>query len=168
MRKLIKNNVLPYTFASVSVLVLATYDMDVKSISALWHTDYALLYTFFVSSNALLFMFGDNQLTNKLAGLSLMLMLLYPVSSPDPLTLQMWTHTDYMHHIFALGFFIIKPLNHRRYDAIFTYIGAATLFGLGLHIYLVEVIGLYSLVWQGYLTKKNYFRDTRVWLKRRN
>ena len=129
MRKLIKNNVLPYTFASVSVLVLATYDMDVKSISALWHTDYALLYTFFVSSNALLFMFGDNQLTNKLASLCCIIY-------------HKCGHIQIYASHFALGFFIIKPLNHRR-DAIFTYLGAATLFSLGLHLYLVEVIGLY-------------------------
>ena len=165
IRRLIKNNVLPYTFASVSVLLLATYDVDVKSISGLWHTEYRMLYTFFVSSNALLFIFGDNQITNKLAGFSLLLMLLYPVSSPDQLMLSDWILTDYFHHIFALAFFIIKPLNHRKYDAVFTYIGAATLFSLGLHLYTIEIVGLYSLVYQGYLRKKNYFRDTRVWLQ---
>ena len=167
MRKYVKNNVLPYTFASVSILFLATYDLGIKSISGLWHTEYWMLYTFFVASNAILFMTGDNQWTNKFAGLSLMLMLLFPVSSAEPMSLHVWTNTDYLHHLFAVGFFIIKPLNHRRYDAIFTYIGAASLFSLGLHLYTIEVIGLYSLLYQGYLTKKNYFRDTRVWLNQR-
>lgn len=169
MRKYIKNNVLPYTFASVSVLVLATYDLEVKSISGLWHTEYWMLYTFFVASNALLFMFGDNQITNKLAGLSLIGMLLFPVSTGEVLTIVNWEFpTDYLHHLFAVAFFIIKPLNHRRYDAIFTYVGAATLAMLGLHLYTLEVVGLYSLLWQGYLTKKNYFRDTRAWVERRD
>ena len=165
MRKLIKNNVLPYTFASITVLLLATYDMEVKSISALWHTEYWMLYVFFVASNGILFMFGDNQLTNKLAGLSLILMLLYPVSSTETLSVSEWATQDYLHHVFAIAFFIIKPLNHRKYDAIFTYLAAATLFGLGLRLYAIEIVGLYSLVWQGYLTKKNWFRDKRIQLR---
>lgn len=165
MRKLIKNNVLPYTFASITILLLATYGVDTKSISGLWHTEYWLLYTAFTLSNALLFIFGDNQITNKLAGLTLICMLIYPVSSAQPLAMEDWALGDWMHHIFAVAFFIIKPLNHRRYDTIFTIIGATALFSIGLTLYQIEIIGLYSLVWQGYLTKKNYFRDKRTQLR---
>lgn len=164
MRKYIKNNVLPYTFASVSILFLATYDSGIKSISGLWHSEYWMLYTFFVASNGLLFMFGDNKITNKLAGLSLIVMLLYPVSSPYPLAIHEFTFVDIMHHVSAVAFFIFKTLNHRRYDTIATIVSAAALLSLGLHLYTVEIIGLYSLLWQGYLTKKNYFRDKRVWI----
>ena len=169
MRGWIKNNVLPYTFASITILLLATYDIEIKSISGLWHTKYRLLYVVFTLSNALLFMFGDNQITNKLAGLALVCMLLFPVSQAEVLEFSEWTiPEDYLHHLFAIAFFIIKPLNHRKYDAVFTYLGAAALFGLGLNLYTIEIIGLYSLVWQGYLTKKNYFKTYRAWINSNN
>ena len=163
MKKYIKNNVLHYTFFSITVMLFATWDMDIKSISGLWHTDYRLLYSVFVLSNAILFMIGDNQMPNKIAGFMLICMFICPVSTPDTLPLSQFTELDYLHHMFAVLFFIIKPLNHRRYDAFFTIIGGACLFSLNIHLYTIEMIGLYSLVWQGHITKVKHFRKLNAY-----
>ena len=162
MRQLIKNNVLPYTLATVTLLVLSTWNMDVKSISALWHTDSWMGYVFFVMSNALLFLFGDNQMTNKVAGFLLIVMLLYPVSSPEEMMPSEWLFGDWIHHLAAVGFFLVKALNHHKYDVFFLAIGAVSLATLKIDLYLIEIIGLYFLLWQGFIKKRNYFKMYRA------
>ena len=164
MNRLIKNNVLPGTFGSVTVLFLASMDMGVKSLSALWHTDLWLLYVLVLTMNGVLFMYGDNQTANKIAGLLLLGVVLFPISSIEQLHPSVWTASDWLHHLFAIGFFIVKPLNHRKYDILIIIIGAASLIGLGLSVYKVEIIGLYVLIYTGYLKKKHYFRKTRTYL----
>ena len=166
MRVWIKNNVITFTFVSVTILFLGTYDMEVKSLSALWHTDKWLLYTLVLGLNGIFFMIGDNKLMNKLAGLSLIGVILFPISTVDVMLFTQWSiPTDYLHHVFAVAFFIFKSLNHRKYDVIIISVGATALIGLGLHLYTVEIIGLYTLLYTGYIKKKNYFKDTRVWLR---
>ena len=166
MRQVIKNNVLPYTLTTVTLLVLSTWDMEVKSISALWYTDLWLVYVFFVMSNGLLFLFGDNQTTNKVAGILLMIMLLYPISSPQEMMPNEWTFGDWIHHISAAGFFFTKALNHHKYDAIYLLIGAMSLVALDTDLYLIEIVGLYILLWQGFVKKRNYFKRYRAQLSK--
>ena len=161
MRKLIKNNVLPGTFASVTILFVATYNMDIISISALWHTEYWLLYTSVLLLNGVLFMIGDNQIINKIAGLCLICIVVFPINTPEFTGPSGWIMTDWLHHLFALGFFIIKPLNHHKYDWITILLGGLGLAALGLSIYQIEIIVLYTLIYQGYIKKRNYFRRTR-------
>ena len=161
---LIKNNVLPGTFATVTFLFLATYDMDVNSISGLWHTEMWMLYTAVLGINGVLFMIGDNQLTNKLAGLCLIGVLLFPIQGLN----VGYQDADIIHYMFAIAFFIIKSLNHRKYDFALIIIGAATLTALGFKLYSVEIIGLYVLMYTGYLKRKNYFRKIRTQLNKRN
>ena len=165
MKIWIKNNVILFTFVTVTILFLGTYDLGVKSLSALWHTDMWLLYVLVLGSNGVLFMFGDNKLLNKLAGLCLIGVLLFPISDIEPMSYTKWNINDTLHHLFAIAFFIFKALNHRKYDYLIISIGAASLFGLGLSIFQVEIIGLYTLLYTGYIKKKNYFKDTRVWLR---
>ena len=165
MKTWVKNNVLMFTFVTVTILFLATFDLGVKSLSALWHTDKWLLYTLVLSLNGILFMIGDNQLTNKLAGLCLIGVVLFPLTNLEPVHYDEWTTGEWLHHIFAGLFFIIKSLNHRKYDYIVISIGAASLFGLGLHLYTIEIIGLYTLIYTGYLKKKYYFKTYRAWIK---
>ena len=165
MRAWIKNNVLLFTFVTVTILFLGTYDLGVKSLSALWHTDMWMLYTLVLSLNGIFFMIGDNKLLNKVAGLCLIGVLLFPISSSEPIPYTDWTTGEWLHHLFAIAFFILKSLNHRKYDVIIISVGAATLLSLGLHLYTVEIIGLYTLLYTGYIKKKNYFKDTRVWLR---
>ena len=159
MRKLIKNNVLPGTFISITILWLATYNVEVNSLSGLWHTDYWLLYTGVLGLNGILFMIGDNQVINKIAGLLLIGVLLFPTKDHG------FRMDDMLHYIFAIGFFITKSLNHRKYDYILIIAGAAALFSLGYSIYQVEIVGLYTLLYTGYLKKKNYFRKYRTYVK---
>ena len=161
IRKFIKNNVLPGTFGSITVLWLATYDAPVNSISGLWHTEYWLLYVLVLTMNGILFMIGDNQLTNKIAGFLLLLVVAMPTTVERGLVVEDWPH-----YLAAVLFFIIKSLNHRKYDVILITLGGATLFILGYSIYQIEIVGLYTLVYTGYLKKKNYFRKTRTHLKR--
>ena len=165
MKGWIKNNVLMFTFVTVTILFLGTYDLGVKSLSALWHTDMWLLYVLVLGSNGVLFMFGDNKLLNKLAGLCLIGVLLFPISSSEPIPYMDWTNGEWLHHTFAILFFIFKSLNHRKYDYIVISVGAASLIGIGLHLYTVEIIGLYTLLYTGYLRKKNYFKTYRAWIK---
>ena len=142
--------------------------MDVKSISALWHTDMWLLYTVFVASNGILFMIGDNKIINKIAGLLLILMLIFPVGALESAPPSEWGLGSWLHHIFASSFFIVKALNHREYDYALIAIGAITLLSAGLSLYATEFIGLYTLAYTGYLKKKNYFRKYRTYVTRRN
>ena len=159
MIKWVKNNVLPGTFASITVLFLATYDAEVNSISGLWHTRYWLLYTLVLGMNGILFMIGDNQIINKIAGLLLIGVLLFPTKGHG------FYMEDITHYILAVAFFIVKSLNHRKYDFLIIIIGGTTLYCLGHSLYQIEIAGLYTLVYTGYLKKKNYFRKTRVYLK---
>ena len=94
MIRLIKNNVLPGTFASITILFLATYDMGVKSLSALWYTDMWMLYTVVLSLNGILFMIGDNQIINKIAGFLLLTVVLFPISSVHNMTPSMYRRLD--------------------------------------------------------------------------
>ena len=165
MIRLIKNNVLPGTLASITILWLFTFDMDVKSLSALWFTDVWMLYTAVLTLNGVLFMIGDNQIINKIAGLLLLIVVLFPLSKGEVMTINDWLLTDYIHHTAAILFFIVKSLNHRKYDYLIITVGAATLFGFGYSLYQIEIVGLYTLVYTGYLKKKNYFRKTRIWLR---
>ena len=164
MIRLVKNNVLPGTFASITILFLATYDMGVKSLSALWHTDMWLLYTLVLSLNGVLFMIGDNQIINKVAGFLLLTVVLFPISEMEPMSIDQWKTNDWIHMIAAISFFIVKSLNHRKYDYLLISFGSAALFGLGLHLYTIEIVGLYTLVYTGYLKKKNYFKSYRRWI----
>ena len=165
MIRLIKNNVLPGTLASITILWLFTFDMDVKSLSALWFTDVWMLYTAVLTLNGVLFMIGDNQIINKIAGLLLLIVVVFPISQADNMTISDWVLNDYIHHIAAIAFFIVKSLNHRKYDFLIIIIGAATLFSFGYSLYQIEIVGLYTLVYTGYLKKKNYFRKTRIWIR---
>ena len=166
--KWIKNNVIMFTFISVTILFLGTYDMGVKSLSALWHTDKWMLYALVLGLNGILFMIGDNQIYNKLAGLMLIGVVLFPISSLEQMSPDQWSINEWIHHTCAILFFIFKSKNHRKYDFIIISVGATALLALGLHIYTVEIIGLYTLLYTGYLKKKNYFRDTRTYLTNKN
>ena len=159
MRRLIKNNVLPGTFISITILWLATYDVDVNSISGLWHTDYWLLYTAVLGLNGILFMIGDNQIINKIAGLLLIGVLLFPIQAHG------FRVEDSLHYILAVAFFIVKSLNHRKYDFILIIAIGTTLFSLGYSMYQIEIVELYALLYTGYLKKKNYFRKYRIYVK---
>ena len=130
MIRLIKNNVLPGTFASITILWLFTFNLDVKSLSALWFTDVWMLYVGVLTLNGILFMIGDNQLTNKIAGFLLLIVVLFPLSRAEEMVISDWVLTDYIHHIAAISFFIVKSLNHRKYDYLIIIIGGATLFSL--------------------------------------
>ena len=165
MRKLIKNNVLTGTFVTVTILLLATYNLDVKSISALWYTEYWLLYTVVLSLNGVLFMIGDNQMINKIAGLLLIGVVLFPISGLNASEAFDWNLREWLHHSCAVGFFIVKSLNHRKYDWALIIIGAALLLAAGFNLYTVEMIGLYVLMYTGYLKKRNYFKKYRTQLR---
>ena len=167
MIRLIKNNVLPGTFWSITILLFATYDMGVKSISALWHTDMWLLYTAVLGINGVFFMIGDNQIINKIAGMLLIGVLLFPVESLQPTHYSDWPIQSWLHHAFAIGFFITKSLNHRQYDWLIIIIGAPIFMCIGLTLYQTEFLGLYALLYTGYLKKRNYFKTYRTWINSR-
>ena len=163
MRKLIKNNVIPFTLLSVTILYLTTFSSDAKSLSALWYTDFWFVYLLVLGGNGLLFMVGDNQTNNKVAGLCLIGVLLFPLSSPLDLSASDWTFNDALHHTFAALFFVFKSLNHRKYDFLWITGGGLILVASGLSLYWCEFIGLYTLLITGYLAKINHFKRKRCY-----
>ena len=106
-------------------------------------------------------MFGDNKISNKIAGFLLMVMLLYPIHTGGDMPLEDWVLTDWIHTIAAVGFFLAKSFNHRKGDWLMLIMGAATLAALRVDLYIVEFIGLYVLLLQGYLTKCAHFKKIR-------